>query len=569
MAFAWLGVPTAHAAGSEWVRASAGKTEVVSDAGSGVAERALRYLLDIRAVFASSPALADGAPLPVRMILFRREADFAPYRTSPLTKGFYQSSPERDYIVTFNNPNKLRRTIYHESTHLVLNHSSVVLPCWMEEGTAEFYSTLEARDGKLILGRPIEEHLEALKTLKWLDGDELWSVTPNSMYYNEASHVGIFYAESWALVHMLQSDARYRDHLPDFAAQMSAGTPAREAFANAFGQPLDRILPELRRYVAVGRFPVSEVPFPDTSAAPAIHSAPINDQEAQIELSELARYVGKDDLSREILKDLGKNGADSSVLETARGLVALRDSDYGEAEKRLARAIELGTQRAEVYFEYAMLLRDRGDGREQVEKLLRKAVQLNPRYAEAQFLLGLMAEDKSRHEEAVEHFRAATEVLPRQSSFWHALALAYHELGQQDRARHAALLSLRTANSPYEEDRARAALQLIATKAPTPPAVRPEVVVPESWNPPRGDTTIEGTLIQVTCGGSQPVLAVRTEQGTWTLTVSNPNNVRIRNSGTAQRELSCGAQDAVPVVAEFRTVNKEARTGDLVAIEFR
>ena len=45
----------------------------------------------------------------------------------------------------------------------------------------------------------------------------------------------MFYAESWALVHMLNLAPDYREHLPQYVMLLANGTDAPEAFRMAFG----------------------------------------------------------------------------------------------------------------------------------------------------------------------------------------------------------------------------------------------------------------------------------------------------------------------------------------------
>ena len=100
---------------------------------------------------------------------------------------------------------------------------------------------------------------------------------------------------------------------------------------------------------------------------------------------------------------------------------------------------------------------------------LRRAVALNPNYAEAHFLLGLMASAEKRPLEALEQLKRAAEVLPRQSQFWHALALAAHEAGDPAEARRAARRARDAAANPREIEMAEAAPHLAG---PPPPGSR-------------------------------------------------------------------------------------------------
>ena len=58
---------------------------------------------------------------------------------------------------------------------------------------------------------------------KWLPIGILATVDHQSAYYNEADKAGIFYAESWALMHMLYFDPRYRENFDRFVLALAGG----------------------------------------------------------------------------------------------------------------------------------------------------------------------------------------------------------------------------------------------------------------------------------------------------------------------------------------------------------
>src|SRR5262249_32723926 len=138
----------------------------------------------------------------LRIFLFSSEKDFREYAPGPVAEGFYQSGPERDYIVLKSGATPARAVV-HEYIHLLLNHGMAPLPLWFEEGTAELYSNIEFSGAKLLVGSPIPEHVLALESSKWLSAAELAAVIRTSRVYDERARAGVFYAQSWALVHML------------------------------------------------------------------------------------------------------------------------------------------------------------------------------------------------------------------------------------------------------------------------------------------------------------------------------------------------------------------------------
>src|SRR5437660_8424575 len=118
----------------------------------------------------------------------------------------------------------------------------------------------------MLVGQPIESHLAALASGKWLAAGELAGATHASPFYNERARAGMFYAQSWALVHMLNLSPAYRGGMPEFALLLSKGKTPEQAFAQSFGKPMDQALADLAGYV--------RSMLPGTVAAPPEEAGP-------------------------------------------------------------------------------------------------------------------------------------------------------------------------------------------------------------------------------------------------------------------------------------------------------
>ncbi|HET7216526.1 MAG TPA: hypothetical protein VFJ02_00700, partial [Vicinamibacterales bacterium] len=135
---------------------------------------------------------------------------------------------------------------------------------------------------RALVGGLILPHLQLLNQRRLLSIDELLAVEEHSPDYNEGERRSLFYAQSWALVHMLASGEPNRSaDLARYAGLTSGGMTSRDAWRQVFGN--DDIVRSLNRYVgqsvmkgAVYRFEteiarvpadVSEVPAGDAQAA--------------------------------------------------------------------------------------------------------------------------------------------------------------------------------------------------------------------------------------------------------------------------------------------------------------
>lgn len=545
-----------------WLRLNSPHFEVYTNAHETVGRQVLERFEQVRGVFRNLSAEPRDLPLPVRVFVFASEGDFRPYRPSAASLAFYQSAPERDYIAMRDAGPEAYRVVFHEYTHLVLNHSSVALPKWIEEGTAEFYSTLDFHKGQVQVGLPLRSHLQTLASFPWLTAAQLSAVGNDSPEYNEPGQAGVFYAESWALVHMLHfSD--YRAALPRYFDLLKRNTPSAIAFHQAFGRTLEQAIEDLHPYLEAHRFKTMEVAAPPKEEI-AITVAPLPLAQARLAGADLLLRVGHDDEARKVYVRLARENPSSVDADVGLATLALHQRRDAEARAHLERALAAGPPSAALCFEYAMLLRDTKAPRAQVNHYLEKTIQLNPHFAEAQFLIGVRESDDGRYGQAVEHLQIAAGILPRQAYFWHALAFAYYKLGRQENSRQAALRALNAAATPEEREMAQAALRLTASHGLASNEPRASVLTPKSWQNLAGDARIDGLLTSIDCLASGARLHIHSAAGDLALTVKDPKRIVLKNSPSASLQFACGNQPPRRVVVDYL-----AATHEVTAITFR
>ena len=254
----------AHA---DWLRLRGTHTELLTDAGEKEGRRALNRLEQIRAVL---PASGEDSGRELRVVLFDSEKEFREYAPGESTSGLYLSGLERDYIVTYAG-GELPRVVTHEFVHFLLNQSHVPLPPWFEEGTAELYSNTQINSKRVRIGKELEAHMNLLLSRPWLTAKQLAADRPDAIPKpgNQEQAENMFYAESWALVHMLNLSPNYRDHMPQFVMLLANGTEGSEAFRTAFGRDFEKALAELPAYLKKIRSVQLDIPPPAKySAAP-------------------------------------------------------------------------------------------------------------------------------------------------------------------------------------------------------------------------------------------------------------------------------------------------------------
>jgi len=442
---------------ADWLRLRGTRTELLTDAGIKEAQRALGRLEQIRAVLPDTEVNpGDGSGRALRVILFDSEKEFREIARSESTSGLYLSGLERDYIVTYAG-GELPRVVTHEFVHFLLNQTPAPLPRWFEEGTAELYSNTQINNKRVRIGKEIEAHMNLLLARPWLSAGQLAAERPAAapdQGHDQEQAESMFYAQSWALMHMLNLSPGYRDHLPQFITSLANGTEAAEAFRTAFGRDFERALAELPAYLKKIRSVKLDIPPPAPFSA--AKPEPLSDVDAALLRADIALRRGLAEQARTLFEQAAREHPDSATAEAGLGMLAMTQNRPGDARRYLEKAIQLDDKDATILFEYALLERDAGAGTERVRELLEKVVALNPSFGEAQLLLGVRATDDRRYDAAVTYLHNAARLLPQQSYVWHALAYAQQKLGNYPEALEAAQRAVRTASTDEQEHMAAA-----------------------------------------------------------------------------------------------------------------
>jgi Tfp pilus assembly protein PilF len=274
---------------------------------------------------------------------------------------------------------------------------------------------------------------------------------------NERELAGIFYAESWALVHLLKLSPQWREKTPRFLDELAAGRSEAQAFREAFGRTLDDAIGELHGYLRQIRAARTESqPKVQQDAPPATKLDALS---SSLERADLALHSKKLDLARKLFEAAARAHPDSPEAEAGLGTLAIAENRREDGLAHLHRALELRAPGGEAYFALAMLKRDEGELPSEVDQLLERAIAADPLYAEAHLVLGQRETDRADYARAIPHLETAAGILPRQSYIWYALAYAQAKAGQKDAARDSTLRALQTARSMDHEQMARALLE--------------------------------------------------------------------------------------------------------------
>ena len=201
---------------------------------------------------------------PILVIAAKNKKDFAALEPEAyLTKGqmslagIFLNTEDKNYILLRLDAEGEHpySTIYHEYTHLQLSKASDWLPLWLNEGLAEFFQNTDIHDKEVQLGEPSIDDLLYLRQNRIIPLTTLFRVDATSPYYHEEQKGSIFYAQSWALTHLLEiSDRQNNTHrLSDYANRMSHHEDPVTAAQEAFGD-LNQLQKALESYIGQGGF---------------------------------------------------------------------------------------------------------------------------------------------------------------------------------------------------------------------------------------------------------------------------------------------------------------------------
>ena len=403
-------------AGEAWVEVRSPHFLVRSDAGEKEARRTAWQFEQIRGVLAQQwpwARLDPGRPLVIIALKDERSATaFLPAAMVGDPKrfgGVFVSGPDRYYLCLRTDMRKVLakaeayypnpyQVVYHEYVHLLQTLNFAELPAWLSEGLAEYWGATEVDDDDLLLAQPLWGHVRVLRS-GLLHMGTLLDLDRKAVPHGKGDTTSTFYAQSWALVHFLFNGLRgpKHDSLNLYSSDLRSGVPEREARKRLPSE--GDLTAALYQYVRRSALPFRKGPAPERPDSMRKYKARTlaPGESALVRIAFLARH-GRPESARAAVNEPLGPGAPQAELEAARGILAFREGTFDEAERHLARALELDPQNAYIHFMQAHLLqRDQGPaalGR--MEDELVRALQLDPGFAPAWGELALVTLRRGR-----------------------------------------------------------------------------------------------------------------------------------------------------------------------------
>ncbi len=418
--------------------------------------------------------------LPTVGIVFRsvREFDqFKPiYQGKPADMGgFFQPGDDVNYIAIPLEPGEPLYAVFHEYVHLFVQDSMPQAPLWLNEGLADFYSTVSMGSGDAVVGTPISSYIRLLRSSELLPLSTLLSVGNASAHYHDRDKRGIFYAESWALVHylMLANNGQRRAQVGRYLSLIAAGVSAEASFNSAFQTSLASMEKELNDYVRHDTFPTQRVGIGRADSFGSIQTEALSQAEADYYLGDLLLHIGRVANAERYFVEALSLDANLIPAHAALGMLRARQGRVAEALRHLQRAAPTSDNHL-VHFFYAYALSRQGmseDGRvshysaetlQTIRSQLQTTIKLAPNFAEAYHLLAfvnLVANEQL--DQSVELMKRAMSLQPNRQDLKLVLAQIYRKQHDEESARR--LLEQLARQSDDAQLRAQAELLLSGT----------------------------------------------------------------------------------------------------------
>lgn len=386
----------------KWITLKVDEFEIISNASAAATTNVAENLVRMRAAVGQLTHLNVRSRVPTTVFLFANERSFLPYRelvfprnTGNITGVFVGGENGNFILLQADSQNGVDRVVYHELTHYFVKNTIASLPVWLNEGLAEYYSTFQTSGDEVHIGRPVAEHVLWLRNEQLIPLRDLFAVDRDSSIYNEGSRQGVFYAESWALLHylMLGNEER-REQFSKLLTLLDARKPMQEAFEAAFGVSYSRMEGELRAYVRRRAFNYTKYSLSDLTVSPVPPPEPMTYSAYVYSLGHLlansnpSNAAAATQFLAEALKANPANAAahaDMGRLHDIAGRTA-------DAEKEYQRAVQFGSTDPQIYLLYGSSIINRiaeSDGNIPADDVLKarkqfeRSTQLDPTLARA------------------------------------------------------------------------------------------------------------------------------------------------------------------------------------------
>ena len=540
-----------------WIQVRSPHFTVLSNAGENEGRKTALQFEEIRALFLHLyPTLRVDAGKPTIVFAIKNEdslklfiPSYGQNSKAMHLGGFYRTTYDENFAVIrtdIRGSDQLgNRTLYHEYTHAFFRDNFRGLPLWLDEGLAEFYGNTSIEGSQSGLGMTSDVQIRILKQNRLLPIDQLLTIDRTSPLYNTSEHSGIFYAESWAMVHYLtlSPDMRGQELINKYLQALHATDDPMEAASQTFGD-LGRMSDKLDRYINQFAFQYERVPLQsklsEKDFAVRILSA------AEGELAQADFLLRSNHLPEALEKLHAAEQLDPAVrgYHSELGHYHFLKADYANAEKELQSAIATDPNDLPPHIDMALLYLRRDnyttDSTPKIRAELEKVLSLSPDFAPAHAFLSIAyAHDPGKDtDRAFKAARRASELEPGNLAYFIDMGKALLAAGRIPEAKKVAEAALKVATTTGDRNMAARFNRQLEYKLKHPqeaasaePA-ESDAAAPEAAasDPVRNPTQTEGQITELVCGHPpEVILTLTTEASSLLLHASDIAKISIQD----------------------------------------
>jgi hypothetical protein len=451
---------------TDWIKVSSANFTLYTTLAENDARDTLETFEQTRDFFRQMKTFAVTSELPFTLVDFGGESAYRSYTTGPFVVAYFTGDDEADYIVMSDSGREAKRVAVHEYAHSVVRHSGLQLPTWLNEGLAEVYSAMNAREGKVLLGGIPRDRADTLRTLEWMKLRDLIRIGTHSPEFNERDRVGMFYAESCLLAHMLMLRDGYAAKFPAFLENISATGSEQTAFSQVYGKSLTEVDRDLHTYFQSPAMGTAAYRA-ETQRAATGRVAVATDVQIGLTLAKILAATGRPAEAMARVHLLATTHKDNADVAEAAALLEWRIGEVDTALEHFQSILGRPDAGWRAWWDYARLLDATGGDHAAEVDALRTAVNANPELSAARIRLGTLLLANGEPAEALTQLKQVKEVLPEHSAAMY-LTLAYAALatGQKAQAKEYAETAGKCLLTPDAEMRLRDLLSAIESGAP-------------------------------------------------------------------------------------------------------
>jgi tetratricopeptide (TPR) repeat protein len=471
--------------------------------------------------------------------------------------------------------------LYHEYTHAFFRYNFRGLPLWLDEGLAELYGNTSIEGKTASVGLPNEMQLRYLQSSPFLPLDQLVTIDRSSPLYNTSDHAGVFYAESWALVHFLQLsvDLQKQDMINKFLSALHDTDDPIDAAKQTFGD-LNKFSEKLQAYTRQRSYLYQRVPLPAKLKSDEFTARPLSQAEGTLALADFLLRNGNLPEGLERLHQVAALDPAIPGYHSEMGHYHLLKADFANAEKELQAAIAANSKDMSAHIDMAFVYLRR-DGytkdstpkiRAELDTVLALAPEFPPAFA---FLSIAYAQEPDKDpDKALKAAMRATKLEPGNLAYFIDVGKALLAARRIPEAARVADTAKKVATTPAERSMATAFNRQVEyrvahpqdsteAKAPTPDAAGPEVAASEA---PTKVAHAEGQITELLCGHPPEVILTLTSgTNSLLLRVADIGRISIQDAAAASdaTKSPCSKWKDRQAKVDYREVSSGMASGEI------